>query len=243
MIPVERNEVDLKPLFNWFKEFEIRSEDEEVLSKVYMRILGDADLNKTRVYALRRSAELRAKLRNTESDERLAYIPPQNEMNQEQLANLVIVLSMRTITQEASKNMKIKLPKAPKADASLEKQEKYQAEIDDYPKIREKAIRKSIEKEIEKIRSSIDNLSIEDLYARYTNLMITELCEQELNIAFKEMCAYNGSYKDEGLKQRYFDTLDEFMNLPPDIKGQFMAAYQSLDLYGDDLKKSLHPTH
>jgi hypothetical protein len=242
MIPVEKNEVDIAPLFSWHKEFEIKDEEGNVLDKVYVRILGDSDMNKTRVQALRRSAELRKKLRDSNSDERVAFILNIEEMETEQLLNLIAVLSMRDISQEAMKKVKPKLPKAPKGSSSLEKQEKYQEDIDSYPKFREKEIKKAIEKEVYKLRDALSRESKEFLYSKYVSLITNELCEQELNLAFKELCSYYGTFKDNDLKERYFSSFEEFSNLPSSIKGQFMAAYQSLELFGDELKKSLHLT-
>ena len=67
IMEIEKNDVDISKLFNWGKAFEIVGED-GVVDVVYMRVLGDADINKARVFALRESAKLRRALRNPDSD-------------------------------------------------------------------------------------------------------------------------------------------------------------------------------
>ena len=243
---VEKNDVDLSPLFSWSKKFEIVNEDnekgDEVHMPVYMRLLGDADLNRTRVFALRNSAEMRRKLKDENSDERLAYIPQMDQMTEEQLTNIILVLSMRDTTKEVTKNLKIKQPKIPRSDASTEVQEKYQAEVDAYDGKRQKEIKKSLEKALEEKRLTLLEKSKESLYSIYVSFMINELCEQEVMRSFREYSAYFGAYKDENLKEKLFSSYDEFANLPSELKSQFMNAYQSLEMVGDDLKKSLQAT-
>ena len=239
---IDRNDVDISPLFSWSKKFDVVTKEDEVLMSVYMRLLGDADLNRTRVSALRNSAEMRRKLKDENSDERLAYLPQIDQMNEEQLVNIILVLSMRDITKEITKNLKIRPPKVPRSDATTEKQEKYQAEVDAYDGKRQKEIKKTLEKELETKRVGLLAKAKEDLYTNYISLMINELCEQEVMKTFREYSAYLGAYKDEDLRERLFPSFEDFANLPSDLKAQFVTAYQSLEMSGDDLKKSLQAT-
>lgn len=55
----ERNDVDIFRLFHWGKEVTIFDKYGNELTNVYMRLVGDAELNLARVFAIRRSAELR----------------------------------------------------------------------------------------------------------------------------------------------------------------------------------------
>lgn len=232
---VEHNDVDITPLFNWSKEFEIVNGEERI--PVFIRILGDADMGKARVSALRRSAELRKKLKDPNSDERVAYIRDIDDMEAEVLASMVIVFSMRDLTEKASKKLKIRPPKAPRSDAKTELHEKYQQEIDTYPERRQKELRELLDKEIESLRKDLMGRGKKELYDLYVKTMIDETCEQELLNAFKEWCAYLGSYKDKDLKERLFSSFDEFANLPSHLKAQFIEEYSSIELYGDNLKK------
>jgi hypothetical protein len=239
---VEKNDVDISPLFSWSKKFEIVDKDDKVLMEIFMRIVGDADLNRTRVFALRNSADLRNKLKDENSDEHLAYLPHIDQMSEEQLINLILVLSMRDISKKVVKNVKVKVPKVPRSDASTEKQEKYQLEVDAYEGKRQVAIKKDIEKELELKKEDLLKQTKDQLYNAYVIYMINELCEQEVMRCFREYSAYLGSYKDENLRERLFASFEDFANLPTNLKEQFISAYQSLDLGGDNLKKLLQAT-
>ena len=72
----EKSDVDISKLFHYGKKFDIQDRNGKKVLTVFIRIVGDADLNRARVYAIRRSAELRERLRSKESDESLAFIPP-----------------------------------------------------------------------------------------------------------------------------------------------------------------------
>lgn len=232
---IEVNDVDISPLFSWSRAFEIVSEDST--TPVYMRLLGDADINRARVASLRRSADLRKKLKDLNSDERVIYIKDIDDLETDSLISVIIVFSMRDISQAASSKLKIKIPKAPRSDAKTEAHEKYQLEIDAYPEKRRSELKGLIEKEITLMKKELDSQDKAVLYKKYVAVMIDELCEQELLKSYKEWCAYLGSYKDESLKQKLFSSFEEFSNLDSRLKDQFMREYSSMELYGDNLKK------
>ena len=86
---VEKSDVDISTLFNWGRVFEvINPKDQSVSSIVYMKLLGDADLGRARVYAIRKSAEMRRKLKDENSDERIAWVRSIDEVETEDLINL-----------------------------------------------------------------------------------------------------------------------------------------------------------
>lgn len=235
MTVVEHNDVEIDRLFNWSKEFELTIGDKTV--PVFMRLVGDADINRARVQALRKSAELRKKLRDSDSDERYAFIKDINEFDIENLISLIIVFSMRDLSERASSKLKIRVPKQPRSEAKTEKHEKYQQEIDSYPERRQTELKSLLEKEVELMKKSLEKESKEELYKRYVNTIIDELCEQELLSSFRSWCCYLGTYKNEELTEKLFSSYEEFSNLHSDLKAQFLTEYSTLELYGDDLKK------
>lgn len=232
---IEKNDVEIGPLFSWSKEFVIESNGEEI--PVYMRVVGDADVNKSRVSALRRSAELRKKLRDSDSDEHFAYIKPMEDLSIESLVSVILVFSMREFSEQAKKEVKIKLPKQPKSDAKTEEHEKYQKEVDEYPEKYQKELKKLLEKKVDAEKDRLSGLGKEVLYTKYTDVMIEELCERELLKAFREWTAYLSAYKDKELTQKFFTSFEEFNNLPSELKEQFIKEYSLLELTMDNLKK------
>jgi len=233
---VEFNDVDIAPLFSWSKEFEIVSDTEEP-RKVYMRVLGDADMGKARVSALRASAELRRKLKDLGSDERLAFIKDPDDIDKDTMIAVIIVLTMRGLSEIAKTKLKIKLPKQPRTDAKTSVQEKYQQEVDSYPERRQKELKSLLDKEVIIAKTALEAEDNSVLYSKYVSAMIDEMCEQEQLRAFKSWSCYLGSYRDAELRERLFSSFEDFNNLEPNLKQQFIAEYGTLELYGDDLKK------
>jgi hypothetical protein len=234
---VEKNDVSIAQLFYWSKKSAIADGHGNILAEIWIKLVGDADLNKARVFALRKSAELRAKLKESNSDERMAFIQDISVVEKENLVESLVGLSLRDVTRNAYKEISIPLPKEPDSDAPLEKQEKYQKDVDDYPKKREDAIRKYLQKKVDSMTKEFSALSDEELQKKYETLMINELCEQESFKKFKEMCVYFSIYKDKNFKNRMFKDFDEFDNISPEIKEKLMNEYTSLELDTDTLKK------
>lgn len=234
---VEKNDVDIQRLFTWGKKQEIVNSEGDVEAVVYMRLLGDEDINKARVFALRKSAELRRKLYNPDSDERIAHIREIYEVEKEDLINFVLVFSMREITDRAWKTVIIPAPKPPKSNSKLEKMEQFQKEVDEYPEKRRKAVQEFITKEADELKKSLQEKDKEELYKLYVKGLIDEFCELEAYKAYREYEVYLGCYKDENYSERFFSSFEKYANLEPNMKNRFRAAYETLDISMDELKK------
>lgn len=235
---IERNDVDISRIFDWGRVYEVISPDSgEVVSIVYMKLLGDADLSRARVYALRKSSELRRKLRDENSDERVAYVRNIDEMTEEELVNMLSAFSYREIANTAKKAVKVKKPVAPKSDAPLEKMEKYQRDVDNYPKKIAEALTEAIQNELEKFKEKLLSQSREENYKLYLKMLVDEFCEREAMDAFKTMQVFLGCYKDDTYKTKYFSSFEEFDNLEPTVKQNFKDAYDSIDIDMSELKK------
>jgi len=235
---IERNDVDLTKLFGWGRVFEIVDPiDESAITLVYMKLLGDADLGRARVHALRKSSELRRKLKDLDSDERVAYVRSIEEVSENDLINLITIFSGREISQNAKAKVKLPTPKPPKSNASLAKMEKFQQEVDEYPEKRTKLISEAIEKEMAELRRNLESKPKEELYREYVRLLIDEFCEREAMTAFENMQVFLGCYTDDTYKVKFFQDFEEYDNLEPTVKAQFKDAYRSIDIELSELKK------
>jgi hypothetical protein len=237
-ISPEKNDVDISILFRWGKKVDVASRGGELFS-CYVRLVGDAELNRARVFALRKSAELRRLLKNMDSEERMALIADPEASDKEKLIELICYLNTRDITMKAINNnrLDIPFPKELKSNATLEEQEKYQAEIDNWPQKREDKIREYIQGEIDKLKGRLQESSQENIYKMYEETAIAELCEVEMTNKFRQFCVYLGTYKDEDYKEKLFFDFDTFDNLPTEIKQQLLNAYVELEIPMDELKK------
>ena len=237
MQSIDKNDVDISKLFRWGNEFKIYDNMNNELLNVYIRLVGDAELNRARVFALRKSAELRKKLKDEESDEYYAYIPQKEYIDKEVLVENILLYMTREVTLNSFSEIKPQLPVEPGSDASLEKQEQYQREIDEFPKKREALIRENVIKVLDRQREELKNRDLNSLYNDFIRLLINQLCEDEMLNRFKEMSAYLGTYKDSEYKERLFKSFDDFENLPQEVKSQFLENYSLLEISGEDLKK------
>jgi hypothetical protein len=234
---LEKNDVDISRLFIWGKKFEIYDDTREETIPVYMRLLGDADVNRARVHALRKSRELRLKLQDPNSDESLIYIKSISEMAEQELVSYIVMFSLRDITNRAYRDVKVEKPKMPKSDAALKKMEKFQKEIDDFPARFDKAVKEFIKKETDALRAKLEKETKEVLYKKYVELLADEFCEQEALRAYRDMEMYLGCYRDEHYSERFWDSFGQFENLDTGYKQLFRTAYETLDIKMDELKK------
>lgn len=237
MISPEKNDVDISKLFNWNKKTVIFGVDGIETIELYMRLVGDADWNIARVKAMRASAELRRKLNNPESDEYLAYIPIQENIEKDSLIQMMLILDMPDIREEVIKSIDLSHPNEPGDNASLEELEQYQAEIDGYEEKRHALITKEFEKVLEKKRKELNKSSLENLSKDYNKNLVNTLCKEELNRIFLSYTTYFGTYKDKNFTERLYESFEEFNNLPTVIKTQLMNEYVDLDVKMYDLKK------
>ena len=234
---LEKNDVDISKLFIWGKKFDIYNDTQEETIPVYMRLLGDADINRARVHALRKSRELRLKLQDPNSDESFIYVKSINELTEQELISYVVMFSLREITNRAYREVKVTKPKPPKSDAPLKKMEKFQKEIDDYPERFDVAVKEFIKKETDSLRASLGKETKESLYKKYVELLSDEFCEQEALRAYRDMEIFLGCYRDEDYKERFWEDFSQYENLDTNYKQLFRAAYETLDIKMDELKK------
>jgi len=237
MNDIEKNDVDIKKLFEWSDVVTIFSKRGDPIQDFYIKVVGEADWNRARVWALRDSAELRKKLKIKDSDERVAFIQEREDATKEVLVEYILMLSMRDYTNEAVDNISLPYPVAPKSTATLEEQEIYQAKIDKYAEIREEKIRKEILKVVDRERQKFLEMKIKELHTYYETITVNELCRNELNEKFLAYCTYLGTYKTDKLEERAFSSFEELANIPSHVKTQLMNKYAELDMTSDTLKK------
>jgi hypothetical protein len=236
MKSVDKNDVDISKLFNWGTSFELKAPSGDVVT-FYLRVVGDADLNIAKTFALRESAELRKKLKKKGTSERDAFIPDVISTEKDILIELILSLIVKEITDKVRNGLEFPFPREPNSDASLEEFEKFQEEVDSYPEMVEESVRKEMDDAIEKQRKDLNKKTMKQLISLYEKEMINRICETEMYNKFQDMCVYLGVYKDSEYKERMFKSVDQFNNLPTPIKEELIIRYSMIDLNVDDLKK------
>jgi len=235
MESIDKNDVDISRLFQWKKKVDIEFRGKTL--NTYLRVIGDAETNRARVFALRKSAEMRRLLRDVDSDERVAFLPESGVVQKDELVQGLLVLYTKDAGDEAVKSLKYNLPTEPKSDADLEEHEEYQKKVDDFPKWREDAIKEFITDRVKQYEEQLLEKTYDEIYEEYILSLIEQICELEMLTRYREMCVFYATYKDEELTERVFTEFSILENLPKDVKEQLINEYNSLEISGEDLKK------
>ena len=235
---IEKNDVDITQLFKWSKETVIRDPYSGVTVSVYLRLVGDADMNRAKAQAYRKSAELRKKLKTPDSDERTIFLTELDTyVEKESIIQAIILLEMPEYYQQAIRVVDVKEPKEPKSFASQEEQEEFQSSVDKYPAKFSKALEKELQRIREVREEELNKFEREKLYGLYENTVINRLCEEELKEHYYKNCVFFGSYKDANFKVKAFKTFDEFENSHQQLQNTLRDEYIGLELGTDLLKK------
>jgi len=232
----EKNDVDINSLFYYRKPVTVIGKDAEPVT-FYMRLVGDAELQRARVKALRDSRKLRDALKNPESDEHLAYIPDVNDLDSKQLVEVILLSLLKEISSEVISELDIPFPKELESGASLEEQEEYQKLVDEYPKKRENLVREEIISRAAAAKKELLKKDIEVLRKDYLVGIRNEMCEVELTKSFYNHIVFYSLYRDPEYKIPLLESFEEFKNFPSEIKEQLIKEYRSLELGMDELKK------
>lgn len=237
MQSVDKNDVDIKKLFVWKKSYDILDSMGKEKLTVWFRVVGDADLNKARASALRKSAQVRKEFKDENSPTYLTYFPDFSDFTKEDLIKLVMAASTTPITRLALQEVVTPYPIEPSSESDLEAQENFQKEVDEWGNKRSTDLQTFITDEFTKLEENLKLQSEEYLIKEYKRLIVAEVCENEMIKEFRELCVFYSCYKDEELTERLFDTFEDFSNLPEFYKKQFVELYREMEISTDDLKK------
>jgi hypothetical protein len=234
---IEKNDVDISQLFLWKGEVPIVDNQRKEVATVYMRVVGDKDLNKARIYSLRRSAELRAALNNKKSDEYHAFISNVKFTDRETMIAGVKLLMIGDFGSEARRNVIIKFPKEPTSDAALEEHEAYQKKVDEFPEHFGDQVNKEMERLIKVEEKRLKKLSDDKVFDEYKKLTVNYVCQEEMSRVFLDQCTFHATYMDSEYKKRYFKSFSLYEDISSEVKDQLRQAYKDLELGMTELKK------
>jgi hypothetical protein len=233
----------LVDLLRYKKELEIVDPNtKKVLKKVWIRVLGDLDLQKSYKVARLASASKREALRNPETDDYKDEVLGVADLSREDQIDVVRTAKLSNIIAEAT--VAVVRPDLPELDevafepdaASLEDLEKldtaeskvekdYQTKIDEYINLR-----------TEELTATLELLSNEELLKmameQVSVLVPFSLFMSELN-ALK---AFYGTFQDQACKVKEFENTDDFKQLPRDLQEFITYSINQLEISGADLK-------
>ncbi len=234
---IEKNDVDISQLFLWRGEVPIVDQQQKEVATVYMRVVGDKDLSKARIHSLRQSAELRAVLNDTKSDEYHAFISGIKFTSRDSIVAGVKLLLLTDLGSDARRNVIVKFPSEPDSDASLEEHENYQLQVDLFPEEFGDNVDTELEKLLKIEEKRLKKLSDDDLFEEYKKLTINYICQEEMTRTFVDKSVFYATYKDEKYTKRYFRTFTKYEDLATEVKNQLRDGYRNLELGMTELKK------
>lgn len=234
---IEKNDVDITKLFLWEGEVSILDQHATEVGQVYIRLIGDKDLNRARVHGLRQSANLREKLHDKKSEEYEAFVKGIETSDKDRLIAGIKLLGITELSQEARKNVILKLPAEPGSEASLEEHEKYQETIDEFPDDFGNLVEEELKKLVKVEEKRLSKLSKDELYKEYYDEVVNFLCQEEMGKTFLDMSVYLGTYKDKKYRKKLFKSFDAYENSAGELKDQLRDGYKEIELGITELKK------
>lgn len=232
----------LSDLLRYKQKVDLKNEQDEVIATVWLKIIGDHDIQDSYKLGRVASAKKRAILRDTTSNDYIDEIEVfENASKEECIATIVAGRSSNFTAEAISANSREELPTlrdvAVDPDApQLEEQEQlqflklqreidYQKKIDEYVETRTTELRAELEtKDLDKLREEAKEQAI-------NILALTEFVE-----VVSEQKTWRAVFEDEECKKHAFASVNEFRNLHQLIKNQLILAYQQLEINPTEIK-------
>jgi len=233
----------LTDLFLYKKEIEITNPTTlKPIKKVWVRILGDYDLNLAYRHSRVASSAKRALLRDPDSSDYKDEVLGVLELPYEDQIDLIKTARSSNFIAEAQSI--VERPDLPELEevavdpdaARLEDLEKLDSVEEKESKEYKEKVQNYIDTKLLELSKELESLSKEEVLkiAQYevSNIIPFSVFVDELN-AYK---AVFGTFQDKPCKIREFEDIQDFKNLPKAIKDQILFAINQLEITGEDLK-------
>ena len=232
----------LSNLMRWKSEYTLKSPDGKDLKKVYLRIIGDNDLQESYRLARIASAEKRDKLRDVDSndfkdqvlswkdateDECKALIRAARENNWQTQAFSIVVRPDEVKLADIALD-----PDAP----TLEEQEKLDAANIEVDVNYQKALEEFIETKRNELTDELSKLSIEELRLLAQAETVVVL---PLTVFMNELLdqkVWRAVYEDKDMTEHGFISVEDYRSMLQPLRDQLAGAYLELEQGADDLK-------
>lgn len=232
----------LSQLLRWKTDLSLKGPDGKEIRKVWIRVIGDHDLQEAYKLARIASAEKRAKLRDIDSIEFKDEVLTWKDASPEECKDLIRAARENHWTAQALSAVvrgdEVKMseiaidPDAP----TLEEQEKYDAANKEVDEKYRKDIEEYVAQKKVELVTELDALSIEDLrrvaqaeavVLLPLTIFMNELIDQKV---------WRAVYEDKDMTIHGFDSVEDYRQTPSIIREQLVAAYAELEKGMDDLK-------
>lgn len=200
----------------------------------HQRLVSHKVIEEARKYALLESRKVRQKLRDPQSDEYLIYIDPVNDFSDNELRELIARDAAQDAAEEYIKANPKRIVPRPESD-NLADIERYEEEKEQRDNDYAEEVQKHVEDVYNRVLISLANLDRDSLVERYRRIQTDKVCENVFSTEFEDYVLAASIFTDEHFKKRAF-SLDEFKELPLEVKLFFRQSYNAIAMSYDELK-------
>lgn len=219
----------IQKLFTWKTEFEYRD------TKWYQRIVPDSVVEDARKHALVESRRLRQKLRDETSDEYLIYIDPVQDLTDEEIKAALTFVTGREAMQDYVRTTPKPVISAPADGATLEEQERYEADMDERDRQYIEDVREYVSRIENEYRVKLQTATREILVREYRKIQTDQVCETKFQEEFELFLLSASIFTDAKYRNRAF-SYNEFKELPTDVRQHFRDMYNSINVDQESVK-------
>lgn len=199
---------------------------------VYLRIIGDNDLEASRKYALRKSSMLRRKYR-ADTDQ---VLPDLSMVSRDELISLILLNETSTLYKQAERDTTLEYPYL-EDDFSLEAEEKYAEARETYFERLNEKIKEKTTELVEQQKRYYQQFDDDRLLDIAVKKYIDQIIEAEMLHHYNDAILYYTVFKDEECTEKVFASIEDAGNASSVLKEQLVTAYSKLTLNDVNLKK------
>jgi len=234
--PRQTKRVKLEDLFRWKQDLEIRDHTDTVVMTVYQRIINDVEAERARLAAVRKSREIRLSLRDVDSDEYATLMEQMEGYDEEHLVSIVMLEGIDKLRERADEQVRLKFPKHPGEDGTMEEIEEYEAAVDTFDERYSEELIRTLEDLVEKEKEIIKTKPKHDLKTLVEKALENQICASISTEVLYQYYTFYGTYKDKNCTIKYFADFSDFEELVPQVSKQLVTGYRNLMIAPDELK-------
>lgn len=211
--------------------------------EVWLRVIGDDDLDKAHTIARIASATKRKELRDKTSKEYKDRVEPIMDapredcidvLTQYRTSNLYAEARVKTIREDLPTIAEVAVePDAP----TLEETEQLDALINEQEEKYNKAIEQYVSDRTAVIVAELEALSTEELRELTKDEISGVIALAEFYTVLLNEKVYRGSYLDKACTEKAFESVEDFIATDAGIKSQLIDVYSKLEFNPDEIKK------
>lgn len=233
--------IKLVDLLRYKREVELKHRG-KTLSKVWIRIIGDSDLQESIRLGRVASAAIRRTLKDPESLDYKAEILPVYDAPIEDCITVIVQSESRQFQAEAEAN--VERPDLPEIEefavdpdaATLEEQEKLDLAVIKTAKDYEAAKKEYSDTRVEVLRAELAGLPEIEVRKRAEQETVNSIALTTFLLEVQNEKIWRAVYTDKACTERAYSSRAEYQDTNENLRNQLFEAYTDLEVNGEDIK-------